>query len=267
MTISRGYTSALAFSSTLLRRMCLILIGYRVRDDHRLVIAANRDEFFDRPTSAAHFWEDEPSIYAGRDELERGTWMGVTRTGRMAAVTNWTEPEPQGNPDLSRGRLVADFLRGDATPTQFTSAIEGDRYQGFNFIAFDGNELVYFSNRSSERRTLEPGIYGLSNTRLGDKWLRVIKGERKLADQIANPSLETLIKTLYDPHGAEFKPAPEKHDAPCFILGERYGTRSTTALIVGNSTVEVREQTYGPMGERLGVVEERIELMKERAWT
>ena len=243
--------------------MCLILIGYRVQDNHPLVIAANRDEFFERPTTAAHFWEDQPSIYAGRDEEEHGTWMGVTRTGRVAAVTNWTETEPNGSPDLSRGKLVGDFLEGIANPSTFIEGIEPARYRGFNFIAYDGNELVYFSNRTGERRLLEPGIYGLSNTRLGDKWLRVIKGERKLADQIAHPHPERLIDTLFDPHGVEFHTAPEKHNAPCFILGERYGTRSTTALICGTSSIEVREQTYGPMGKRLGVVTEQFDIEEQ----
>ena len=240
--------------------MCLILIGYRVRDDHPLVIAANRDEFFARPTTPAHFWEDHPYIFAGRDEEAHGTWMGVTRSGRMAAVTNWTETEPNGHADLSRGHLVSDFLRDRESADTFVDAIDGRRYRGFNLIAFDGQELVYFSNRTSERRTLEPGIYGLSNTRLGDKWLRVIKGERKLSEQIEEPVLETLIHTLFDPHGVEFHPAPEKHNAPCFILGERYGTRSTTAMILGETSVDVREQSYGPMGEQQGVVEEHFEL-------
>ncbi|MYD43200.1 MAG: NRDE family protein [Gammaproteobacteria bacterium] len=238
--------------------MCLILIGYRQRCEHPLVIAANRDEFFKRPTKSLHFWRDHPDIFAGRDEEEHGTWLGVTRSGRMAAVTNWTETEPNNDADLSRGHLVADFLKSRENCSKFVAKIEGPRYRGFNFVAYDGQELIYFSNRTLECRTLKPGIYGLSNTRLGDKWLRVIKGERKLSDQMEHPVLKNLIHTLFDPHGVEFQPAPEKHNAPCFILGERYGTRSTTALIFDRSSVSVREQTYGPMGKRLSFVEDHF---------
>ena len=240
--------------------MCLILIGYRVGEHHPLVIAANRDEFFARPTTPAHFWEDHPSIFAGRDEEERGTWMGVTRSGRMAAVTNWTETESQGERDLSRGKLVVEFLSENIDVSGFIDSIEGNRYRGFNFIAFDGDKMVYYSNRTSERRLLKSGIYGLSNTRLGDKWLRVIKGESKLADQVEHPVPENLIDMLFDSYGVDFHPAPEKHDAPCFILGQQYGTRSTTALVLGDTSITVREQTYGPMGEKQSVIEEYFDI-------
>lgn len=240
--------------------MCLILIGYRTHVEHPLVIAANRDEFFARPTKSAHFWDDLPTVFAGRDEEEHGTWMGVTRSGRLAAVTNWTEQEPNDVADLSRGALVAGFLGGDQSSADYIGGIEGRRYRGFNFIAFDGEELKYYSNRTSEVRLLQPGIYGLSNTRLGNKWLRVIEGERRLSSQIEHPNPSQLIDMLFEADEGRFKAAPEKHNAPCFILGEQYGTRSTTALIIGQTQIEVREQTYGPMGKRVGVVTERFAL-------
>lgn len=239
--------------------MCLILIGFRTHAEHPLVISANRDEFFARPTTPAHFWNDLPDVFAGRDEAEHGTWMGVTRSGRMAAVTNWTEPEPDDVADLSRGALVAGFLSGEQSAATYIHNIDGMRYRGFNFIAYDGQELRYYSNRTDEVRVLQPGIYGLSNTRLGDKWLRVIEGERRLTSQIEHPDPAQLINMLFQSDDGKFQAAPEKHNAPCFILGEKYGTRSTTALVIGQSTIEVREQTYGPMGMRLGVVDEQFE--------
>ncbi len=229
-------------------------------EGYPLVIAANRDEFFNRSTTPAHFWDDRPNIFAGRDEEARGTWMGVARTGRVAAVTNWTEPNVSGSADLSRGRLVVDFLEDRTGGSEFADAIDGSRYQGFNFIGFDGYELIYFSNRTSERRILKAGVYGLSNTRLGDRWLRVIQGERKLSEEIENPNLKNLIRTLFDPHGVAFQAVPEKYNAPCFILGERYGTRSTTALMLGNTEIAVREQTYGPMGMSQHTVEEHFDI-------
>lgn len=240
--------------------MCLILIGYQVSDQHPLVIAANRDEYFARPTSAAHFWPDEPGIFAGRDEELNGTWMGVARNGRMAAVTNWTEFSKTDESDLSRGFLVSDFLKGTMTSNDYLDSLEGSRYQGFNLIVYDGDEFLYYSNRTDERRSVEPGIHGLSNTRLGDQWHRVSRGEQKLAARIKQPELADLVGMLFDPHGEEFLAEPEKHNAPCFILGKKYGTRSTTAMIMDASTVAVREQTYGPLGEKQGFVEERFEI-------
>ena len=94
----------------------------------------------------------------------------------------------------------------------------------------------------------------------------MIKGEHKLSEQITHPNLENLIETLHDPHGVDFEAAPEKHNAPCFILGERYGTRSTTAMILGTDSVAVREQTYGPMGKPISAVEKQFELKEDERY-
>lgn len=244
--------------------MCLILIGYRVSEAHPLVIAANRDEYFARATSAAHYWPDEPNIFAGRDEEQHGTWMGVTRNGRMAAVTNWTEQTNTRETYLSRGDLVANFLKRDVSANRYLDSIKGERFQGFNLIVYDSHELLYYSNRTQERRHITPGIYGLSNTSLGDQWHRVTRGEQKLATRVEEPNLQDLIDMLYDPHGVEFKAEPEKHNAPCFILGEKYGTRSTTALVLGDRSIEVREQSYGPLGKKLSFVEQTIEIKENQ---
>ena len=235
--------------------MCLILIGYQESDDYPLVVVANRDEYFARSTSPVHFWNDAPDVFAGRDQEQGGTWMGVNRNGRFAAVTNWTDSTPELNADLSRGKLVADFLKYQEAAKDYVGSIEGNRYQGFNLVLYDGTELWYYSNCTNERRQIEPGVYGLSNTKLGDQWLRVVHGERKLAQQIGDPHPELLIEMLYDPQGAGFKAAPERQDAPCFILGQHYGTRSTTALVMSKTHTLVREQTYGPMGSKGSVVE------------
>lgn len=240
--------------------MCLILLGYQVSEGYPLVVVANRDEFFSRETSPVHYWAEAPEVLAGRDEVQGGTWMGVTRSGRFAAVTNWTDSSPDPHADLSRGQLVADFLTGEDRSKDYIASLEGNRYQGFNLIVYDRTELWYYSNCTDERRVIYPGIYGLSNTKLGDQWLRVVHGERKLAKQIGRPDPQTLIEMLFDPSGKGFKPAPEKQDAPCFILGQQYGTRSTTALVMGENDVSVREQTYAPMGRKLGVVEEHFSL-------
>ena len=240
--------------------MCLVLIGYQVCEHAPLVIVANRDEYFERPASPAAFWEDHPNIFAGRDQEEGGTWMGVSRQGRVAAVTNWTENPPNLNADLSRGKLVSDFLQTTESSHLYTDRIEDSRYRGFNLVVFDGQALSYCTNRTSASRQLDPGIYGLSNTKLGDKWVRVIKGEKKLAEQIQKPDLGSLVDMLFDSNHLPFQPQPEQRFEECFIMGETYGTRATTALILTNDhRIQIREQTYAPMGKKLGSVEEEFE--------
>ena len=240
--------------------MCLVLIGYQVEPNTPMVIVANRDEFFERPTLQAGFWEDSPDIFAGKDEEEGGTWLGVSRQGRLAAVTNWTETLPNNQADLSRGNLVADFLRGTDSSSNYVQLIEGKRFRGFNLIVYDGNELIYCSNRINEPRVLNPGIYGLSNTQLGARWMRVVRGEQKLAEQIKKPDLRSLVEGLRDEGESEVELVAEEKFTGCFILGEDYGTRATTALIMRNDKVQVREQTYGPMGQPMDSVETEFAL-------
>lgn len=225
-----------------------------------MVIVANRDEFFERPSSPAAFWSDHSEIFAGRDLQEGGTWMGVSRTGRIAALTNWTEDTTHPQADLSRGKLVAEFLRTNESSTEFVESIERQRYRGFNLVVYDGDTLIYCSNRTEKPRTLNPGIYGLSNTKLGNRWIRVVKGERRLANHIKEPDPEQLIDMLFDPRQLPFKPSTNFSNEDCFIMGETYGTRATTALLLGHTDVKVREQTYGPMGKRQGCIEETFTL-------
>ena len=152
--------------------MCLILFAYQPHAQRRLVVAANRDEFFARPTLGAHWWDGGPDhrgrgIYGGRDLEAQGAWLAVSAEGRMAAVTNWTEDRNAPKAPGSRGDLAYRFLSADVAAGDFVAAIDGSLYAGFNFIAYDGEELVYTSNRTGEVRVLEAGVYGLTNTRLG----------------------------------------------------------------------------------------------------
>ncbi|HEX6691292.1 MAG TPA: NRDE family protein, partial [Burkholderiales bacterium] len=145
--------------------MCLIVLGWRALPDHPLIVAANRDEFHARPASAAAFWPEQPAILAGRDLQAKGTWMGVSRSGRFAAVTNFrgaTEPSAAH----SRGSLVTGFLQGESAPETYLKGLQGNRYSGFNLLVCDGKELWSMSNRDGPPRRLEPGIYGLGNTLL-----------------------------------------------------------------------------------------------------
>jgi uncharacterized protein with NRDE domain len=147
--------------------MCLILAAWKLSSLPRLVVAANRDEFHARPAAAADFWEDRPSILAGRDLEARGTWMGVSRGGWFAAVTNYRGArEPRAAE--SRGALVTRFLDNAQTPGEYIGSLlpKSSSYSGFNLLVSDGNELWWMSNRGGEPRRLAPGVYGLGNTLL-----------------------------------------------------------------------------------------------------
>ena len=208
--------------------MCLILVAWRVRPDYPLVVAANRDEFHARPAAPAAFWEEQPSILAGRDLEARGTWMGISRGGKFAAVTNYrggTEPRAAE----SRGALVAAFLANRSSPAQYIAHVssKATAYSGFNLIASDGAELWWMSNRDSEPRRLEPGIYGLGNLLLDSPDVEPRK--RRFEDALASgAAVEPLFSVL----------------AEARIVDPRYGTRCSTVFF-GRRYVE---RSFAPDG-------------------
>ena len=144
--------------------MCLILFAWKMQQNFPLVLAANRDEFYERPSAPADFWDDAPDLLAGRDLRDGGTWLGITRGGRVAALTNYRDPASLKTEAPSRGMLVSDYLRGRENPGAYLGRIapEADRFNGFNLLVGDPDELFCFSNRGARER-LQPGIYGLSN--------------------------------------------------------------------------------------------------------
>jgi uncharacterized protein with NRDE domain len=242
--------------------MCLVLFAFDPQSDHPLVVAANRDEFYARPARSAHFWDDRPDILAGRDLSAGGTWLGISRRGRFAAVTNFAEEGPSEAP-LSRGRLPETFLAGDDGAHHFAHHMHGASYRGFNLLMWDGSALVYTSNRG-HTQDLEPGVYGLANAELGAAWPKVQRGSRALADAIARgPSPDDLIELLADrtvPPDDELprrgRPLDlERRVASCFIVGDDYGTRASTAVIFrhprgrGAPSVSFVEQEYDPGGQ------------------
>ncbi|MGY8795090.1 MAG: NRDE family protein, partial [Woeseiales bacterium] len=146
--------------------MCLVVFAWQVHPKFPLVIAANRDELHSRPTQALHWWADEPTLLGGRDLQAGGTWFSVARNGRIATVTNYRESHTRQSSRRSRGELVTQFLTGEKSPNDYASNIPIDNYAGFNLLVADQNELCYLSNRGDAPKTLEPGIYGLSNASL-----------------------------------------------------------------------------------------------------
>ena len=245
--------------------MCLILIAWRSREDLPLVVAANRDEWRERPTHPAHWWPSHPPLLAGRDLQAGGTWMGVTHTGRFAAVTNFRDPSEKRSTARSRGTLVTEFLLGTASPRAFLETVAGHaaEYNAFNLIVGDGDSLWCYGSRDGPPRAIEPGIHGLSNHVLDEPWPKVVRGraalERSLGEQDPAPQ---LFDFLSDPGVTRDSELPgtgvgldwERRLSAALITGTDYGTRSSTVLVAGrNGAMRFEERTRGAHGEVLGV--------------
>lgn len=246
--------------------MCLIALAHRVHPAFPLVVAANRDEFYGRPTAAAAFWEDQPDILAGRDLECMGTWLGVTRSGRFAAVTNFRDPADLRTSAESRGTLVSRFLGGTMTAEQFFGEVSarGDAYRGFNLLASDGTALYCYSNRDGAPRRLDPGIYGLSNHLLDTPWPKVRLARDRLREALRPaPVLEPLFTLLADTDISPGKELPqtgvgterERMLSAARIVSGSYGTRCSTVVLQGSDgRVQFAERTYGPEGAELDTV-------------
>ncbi len=166
--------------------MCLIVFAWKARADLPLVVAANRDEWRDRPAQPAHWWPEHPDMLAGRDLEAGGTWMGITREGRFAAVTNFRDPSERRTSARSRGGLVTEYLLGDSSPRDYLSGLapRAGEYNGFNLILGDGATLWYHSRSADKAREIEPGVHGLSNKLLNEPWPKVVKGRAKMRDAL-----------------------------------------------------------------------------------
>jgi len=239
--------------------MCLILFAYQVHPGYKLIFAANRDEFYRRPTATAHWWQEHEHVLGGKDMKAGGSWLGISKTGKIAALTNFREPDniKQGAP--SRGDIIRDFLTEEWSTSNYTQRLEekGKTYNGFNLIYGHIDQLHYFSNRTSGSQKITPGIYGLSNHLLDTPWPKVVKGKEKLSEYIrsANPSTEEAINWLYDTALAPDVELPatgvprewERILSAMFILSPKYGTRSSTAILVDlNDRVTFHERSYIP---------------------
>lgn len=237
--------------------MCFIVFAYQVHPAYRLIAVANRDEFFERPTSPAAFWEDAPQVLAGRDLKEGGTWMGITRGGKFAAITNYRDPGAFKTGALSRGLLVSDFLTGSESAAAYVEKIsrQARKYNGFNLLCGDQQDLFVYSNRGETAR-LEAGMYGLSNHLLDSPWPKVIKGKKALSAALMKkgPDLEAaLFKILSDRKIAPDNKLPstgiglewERLLSSIFIASPTYGTRSSTVLLIGkNRRVKLVERVF-----------------------
>ena len=245
--------------------MCLIYVAWRRHPRYRLIVAANRDEYHARPAAPAHWWQDAPGVLAGRDLEAGGTWMGITREGRFAAVTNYRDPSAPRADGPSRGALVGAFLAGGEPARDYLERVaeDGHRYNGFSLLAMDGETLGFVSNRARGVTCLEPGIFGLSNHLLDTPWPKVVSGkavlERLVAESRVRASDLLALLAPHDPasveafhrdatgggnprHGSEPAEAPPADNgddfgrgrsrSSRFILGDAYGTRASTVVLL-----------------------------------
>ncbi len=242
--------------------MCLILFAWKSHPRYPLVVAANRDEFHQRPSAPAQFWQDEPDILAGRDLQAGGTWLGVTRSGRFAAITNYREPAAPELPlEHSRGHLVRDYLAAGQEPLAHAHDLvsRGSTYRGFNVLFGTPGSLAYASNRRKESGPVEAGIHGLSNHLLDTDWPKVHSGRKRLDSLLEEERLEAeaLFELLTDktltpgeiPEDLETSLAPEQLMKHYFIVSPVYGTRcSTVVLMDHDGRIQFHERQFDPEG-------------------
>lgn len=240
--------------------MCLILFSYKNHPRYRLVLAANRDEFYERPTRQLGFWPENPDILAGRDERSQGGWLGFNRKGRFAALTNFRNLAVLKKNGPTRGNLVRDFLESDSSPRQYLEAVKESAsvYSGFNLIVGARDELLYFSNMDSEIQTVRPGFHGLSNAFLDTPWPKVVRGKQALAALVQNSQdmdAEDFFDLLADRKKPEDHELPdtgvglelERVLSPIFIESPGYGTRSSAVILVDrDGGVTFAERTHDP---------------------
>lgn len=239
--------------------MCLILLAYHYHPEYQLVLADNRDEYYERPTEQAAFWRDCPDILAGRDLVAGGTWLGITRTGKFAALTNYRDPALRVEHLRSRGHLVSDFLCGNFSSGDYMATLskKNAEFNGFNLLAGDSNSLWHYCNIKGYPQRLSHGLYGISNRFLDTPWPKVIRGKENMARclQSKTVDVEKLFTVLADDSPACDNQLPctgvglewERILSPVFITSETYGTRSSTVLTIDLAgTVRFTERTYFP---------------------
>lgn len=237
--------------------MCLIVFSYQQHPGYDLILAANRDEKYDRPTRRARFWAENSDLLAGKDLQGGGTWMGVTKSGAFSAITNFRDPEIQKENPPSRGHLVLDYLKSGGDPANYLHQVdeEADQYMGFSLLAGTPDKLAYYSNQQQKVRGLDSGLYGLSNHLLDTSWPKVERAKEELRQAMEQETVfeEALFKLLANEQKAPDEKLPntgipreiEKRVSPVFIKGEKYGTRCSTILLIDtNGEVTFNERRY-----------------------
>lgn len=235
--------------------MCLVAFSWQVHPDYPLLISANRDEFFDRPTAPLHQWES--GIYAGKDLRGGGTWMGFHPSGKWSLLTNYRDFHRTHPGEISRGKLVQNYLERSIGPEAYLESVHQDqhRYDGFNLLVSDGQKLFYLSNYGSGIQEIQPGIHGVSNGLINDPWPKVELAKNQLAELISSETTnDTLLSILKSPltHPPETLPTtgvPEPMEislsAQLIRMPPSYGTVSATSVLQSESGwTQVKERSF-----------------------
>jgi uncharacterized protein with NRDE domain len=259
--------------------VCLIALGIDAHPRYPLILAANRDEFYSRPSATAAPWDDVPHLVAGRDLREGGTWLGATRGGRWAAVTNVRDAAPPPPSALSRGHLVAHYLSEAFSPDEYVRDLGGRAhlYSGFNLLVGDVSSVVWCANRAAGEnpegpgtddevawsvRSLAPGIYGMSNHLLDTPWPKVVRIKAELtritasageltSDQLLDILLDRTFAAEHELPDTGLDPGLERAVSAAFIATPEYGTRSSTAILrSGNGSMSFVERSYSDDGRQ-----------------
>jgi uncharacterized protein with NRDE domain len=225
--------------------VCLVVLGLKAHPLYPLVVAANRDEFLARPSAPAAFWPGSGGVLAGRDLSAGGTWLGVTRSGRFAALTNVRDPRNVLAAAPSRGAIVAGFLLASDAPLPHLRRVAADpvRRNGYNLLAGEGGRLAWHSNAGGEPREVAPGVHAVSNALLDTPWPKTRRAAARLGEVLARAGEidpEELFGILSDRTGAPDVELPdtgvglaaERLLASPFIVSPGYGTRGSTVLLV-----------------------------------
>ena len=251
--------------------MCLTLFAWKAHPRYTLIVASNRDEYHRRPSALAHRWVNNPNITAGQDLEQLGTWMGVTKTGRWAAVTNYREPQQSTDSKKSRGHLTTEYLMGGLSPQLYAASLtnELEAYKGFNLLVGDCSSITYVTNRQDKKSECidtitKPGIYGLSNHLLDTQWPKVKNGKTQLHKLINEHDVIQFTDVL-EFMSDRTKPSDEllPHSgvsldleralSPIFIETPEYGTRATSLLLINEAASEIQfsEATFDAKGTEL----------------
>jgi len=236
--------------------MCLIVFGYKVSEEYPLVLAANRDEFYRRPTLPMQFWEDSPDLLAGKDLEQGGTWLGIHRNGMFAALTNYRNPAALKPNAPTRGEIIIDFLNSKKSPEEFIHDFGSNAmsYNGFNLIFGNVDHLFWFTSLTNKIEKITPGIHGLSNRFLNTPWPKVESGKKAMKNAMTDTlTPDHLFSFLKDSSVPDDDRLPEtgvgleweRILSPLFIESETYGTRSSTTMMVDQKgSMKITERTY-----------------------
>ncbi len=239
--------------------MCLITFSYKQHARYPLIFAANRDEDYERPSRPAQFWDENPTILAGKDLQAGGTWLGINKYGEFSAITNYRDPNIEKENPPSRGQLVLNFLESNEDAHSHLSNIQlhAEKYMGFNLLAGSLDQLGYYSNQQDDILLLDSGLYGLSNHLLETPWPKVRRAKTKIQSIISNDRItpEALFDLLADNQQAPEEELPdtgipkdiEKKVSPIFIQSDGYGTRCSTILLIDhNGEATFAERRFNP---------------------